>query len=161
MNTSHPGPAGPSLRRRTIGGGIVVGVLALAWWWSGLNHGPGPGEGGNPDADQTANDSAAQSGNTDLEADDDASPSPGYGDRLTVRISGTEYFVSRDAEFVPATLADIVALAQQMPGDETGVRVRIEHDRTGVSGAQTDLEQALANAGLTRDQWQTVQQAVE
>jgi hypothetical protein len=48
-----------------------------------------------------------------------------------------------------------------MEGDAQGVRVRIEHDATGLSGARTDLEQALVDAGLSRDQLQIMQQAVQ
>lgn len=149
------------MQKRLVGGGIVVGALALAWLWSGLNRGPGGGDSGTPDTEQSSQATTTQPGNTDLEADDSQSPSPGHGDRLTVLISGGEYKVARDNEYVVATLGEIIDLVRQAPDDEDGIRVRILHDRTGVSGAQSDLERALGEAGLSRDQWQTVQQPVE
>jgi hypothetical protein len=146
-------------RKRVVGGGIVAGLLALAWWWSGLNRGPGPGEDGS--SDQQASDvTQDETGRTDLDSDNEDSPSPGHGDRLTVKISGSDYLISHGDVFELATLEEVIYAAERVDGDEDGIKVRILHDRTGVSGAQTDLEQALADAGLTRDQWQTVQQPV-
>lgn len=149
------------MQKRLVGGGIVVGALALAWLWSGMNHGPGGGESGVPDTEQSSQATTAQPGDTELDADDRQSPSPGHGDRLTVRITGGEYRILRDDEYVPASLDEVVEVATRMAGDEHGVRVRIEHDHTGLSGAQSDLEAALLEAGLLRDELQIMQQSVQ
>lgn len=148
------------MRKRIVGGGIVVGALALAWLWSGMNRGPGGGDNGTPDTEQSSQTTTAPPGDTDLDADDRQSPSPGHGDRLLVLITGGEYRILRDNEYAPASLEEVVAVATHMPGDENGVKVRIEHDSTGVSGAQTDLAAALLEAGLLRDQLQIMQQPV-
>ncbi len=156
------------MRKRVVGGGVIVGVLAFAWWWNGLGPGAGPGEGpgdgsGQHDAaeSQSSDSDSDDAGETDLNGERQNSPSPGHGDRLTVLIRGDAYAIARGEEYVPATLDEIIDLAKRMPGDNVGIRVRIQHDSTGISGAQSDLERALGEAGLTRDQWQTVQQPVE
>ncbi len=102
MNSSYDSTSSrPSMQKRLVGGGIVVGALALAWLWSGMNHGPGGGESGVPDTEQSSQATTAQPGDTELDADDRQSPSPGHGDRLTVRITGGEYRILRDDEYVP------------------------------------------------------------
>jgi hypothetical protein len=149
------------MRKRVVGGGVVVGILGLAWWLSGLNRGPGTGEEGTSNSQPASTSTDTEDGSTDLDSDDRDSPSPGQGSRLTVLITGDQYeIVQRDGN-IPATLPEIVDLARRMPGDDDGIRVQITHDPTGVAGARTDLVQALAEAGLTQDALRIIQQPVQ
>jgi hypothetical protein len=148
------------LRKRVISGGVIVGVLAFAWWWSGLNRGLGPGADNADDDRSSQPTSSADSDSEDADQNGDDGPIAVDGDRLTVLISGSSYLIVEETGRTPATLEEIVELARQMPGDDDGIRVQIEHDATGTSGAQTDLEQALRDAGLTPDELRVMQQSV-
>lgn len=166
MNTPTPTrTALLPLRKKIVGGGIIVGLIALGLWWNGLGPGLGPGDGGGGDGTSESSSTSTSSnngdGHTSHDDGDRDSLSPGPGDRLTVLIRGDRYELVREDRNVPVTLEEIVELVREMPGDDDGIRVVITHDPTGVSGAQSDLEQALATAGLTRDEWRSVQQPVE
>lgn len=75
-----------------------------------------------------------------------------------VRIDGAEYWVLRrlasDGREVrePLSAEQVVALADRMPGDPAGVKVRVARTPDAEAGAVDDLMDALSAAGLVDDQ---------
>ena len=75
-----------------------------------------------------------------------------------VLVDGAEYRVIRrfasDGRPIrePATLAEVLALAEAVPGSPDGLKVRVSRTPDAVAGAASDLMDGLRRAGLTEDQ---------
>lgn len=84
---------------------------------------------------------------------------------LTVMIHGDEFRLPRNPgvdartlppptseHFEPATLEEVVAQAQRVPGNAEGIKVLILRHKTAQTGARERLQKALLDAGLKTEQ---------
>lgn len=131
----------------TKGVGAAVLVAFLLGMYTGIpGFGGGSGAAGNADTDESSSGGPVE-GTTDLDK-------TGLEDNVaTVLIDGSSYSVlTKDSTgtdiYTPATLAQVVALAKQARGDETGVRVRIRRRETSMALTEVELRGALLDAGI-------------
>ncbi len=77
----------------------------------------------------------------------------GPRDVLLITIKGRSYWVEPQANEAAqeVSLERAVELAKAAAGDEDGIRVRVNRDGSARAKAEEDLEQALLEAGVTRD----------
>lgn len=80
-------------------------------------------------------------------------PDPETDDEvLTVRITDENYYIARthgkSREYHAATLEEVVSAAQDRPGNDQGVRVRIIGKQASKSPGGRELQDALTSAGI-------------
>ena len=150
------------MRKRTVGGGIVVVAALVGVWLSGLFKGFGPGGTGEGEGDGPAEYRAAVPTSTEAEDADDTSPLSEPARVVEVLIDGETYSVRRSiaggAEWHPADRDEIVRLADAASGDSQGVRVRIRRRSTSLPSAEQELEEALLQAGLSSTELHKVEE---
>lgn len=153
------------MRRAKYGIGAVV-VVGLAWFLSNVFNwdlsGLHLGQNGTSQS-ETARDDPEPANRSDEDGnrkvDDTRKVSTDVGEAaiggdgsLDVRIEDHAYFLRNGsgakAEWVPADLDKIVALAKRAPGDDIGVRVRVIRGPSARASAEDALSSALLSAGL-------------
>jgi hypothetical protein len=149
-----------------IGGLLVVGAIAgavISQWLpnlGGSGFGLGVGSSGSPTAPKANSKTdehpktAASSNPTEPEEYPGAKPLvPDSPEVLHVLIDGWQYSVREKIhgrlEYRPASLDQIVKLAEKMKGDEDGIRVRISRRGTSRATAEMALQDRLSTAGLS------------
>lgn len=95
----------------------------------------------------------------------DSSDAIGAGGALEVLINDRTFYVRRgtgeNATWVPAEPTVIASYAQQAPGDETGVRVRIFRRPSALASAEKELSDSLQTAGIPASQIDLREQLLE
>lgn len=84
---------------------------------------------------------------------------------VDVLIDGNQYLVSVDAadgdKREAKTLDEIIAFASQVPGEPSGIRVRVARTPDAVASAESAIMSRLGEAGLTKDEIDSRRQLVE
>lgn len=84
---------------------------------------------------------------------------------VDVLIDGNQYLVSIDAadssQREAKTLDEIIALAAQVPGEPSGIRVRVARTPDAVASAESAIMSRLTEAGRTKDEIDSRRQLVE
>lgn len=157
------------MRRRVAGAAILV-AMGIGIWLSSLFKGLGPGGDGSRGA--FAPQPRAEVGNADLSPRDTPESVSAPGVRTgaaipTVVIDERQYFlenhggdvtrliptdVSAETQLIPTDVAHIVALVQQTEPNDDGIRVQIKRRRSSRPSAETALDKALHEAGVTDEQ---------
>lgn len=79
-------------------------------------------------------------------------PEPDDEQVLSVRIANDDYFIARShgksREYRAATLEEVVSAAQDRPGNDQGVRVRVVGTPASKSSGERSLREALLSAGI-------------
>ena len=157
---------GRFINYRFIGALLVVGAIAgavISQWLPNLGGtGFGIGNSGspiapkaNPKSDEHP-ETATSSNPTEPEEYPGAKPLvPDSPDVLHVLIDGWQYSVREKVhgrlEYRPASLDQIVHLAENMKGDEDGIRVRISRRGNSRATAEMALQDRLLTAGLREE----------
>ncbi|HVW01467.1 MAG TPA: hypothetical protein VHB77_14040 [Planctomycetaceae bacterium] len=157
---------GRFINYRFIGALLVIGAIAgavISQWMPNLGgSGFGIGSPGNPSPSQenAKSDESPRkpdsSNPTEPEEYPGAKPLvPDSPDVLHVLIDGWQYSVREKVhgrlEYRPASLDQIVHLAEKMKGDEDGIRVRISRRGTARATAEMALQDRLLAAGLSEE----------
>jgi hypothetical protein len=148
--------------RTLIGGGILVALIGtLLSFMGGLFPGLGGGTGrGDGDGDTTQ---------VRLVGDSESSPPP-VGESaadvndgvLDILIDGKQYLVLRESGGRDAmTLEQIGELAQSLPGNEDGFRVRVSRTDQAVFSAEQNLTAELQAQGIGPEQIRLITEPVE
>lgn len=160
---------------------VVVGLLAVGWWFGSMFKGFGPGGPGTSTKTGTGDGVAVESrdpnaarnekkeqaertatipGSTSAEMSDASKSTepmpvvsaPVLRQVLTVVIDGPGYLVGADEKRLRgAELAEVVTLAVATQGDDQGVQVRIRRKKNAQAGARVDLIGHLLEAGIKRE----------
>jgi hypothetical protein len=154
------------MKKRTIAtaliaGGVAVGVYVSGWLPKlgngelGLGGGaPAPQEqhAAEPSPPAAAAKPQSPAESVDAPHESGAGPREFRPDVLHVLIDGRQYLVRKPAdggeEYQPATLDEVVELAQATPGDEDGIRVRINRRGSARATAEIALRDRFTAAGL-------------
>ena len=132
----------------TKGVGAAVLIAFLLGMYTGI---PGFG-GGDGAAGNAGTEEAAAGGPVDATTDLDKT---GLEDNVaTVLIDGSNYAVltkdeSGTDKYTAASLQQIVSLATQAKGDDTGVRVKVLRRETSMALTEVELRNALLAAGIS------------
>lgn len=152
------------LKTRTIAGGLVVVGIVAGSFLSGLVPGFGSGSGSGLQT-SLSTDNGEQPAEPPSPAPVDQPESPEQEpveqpvekapmpEVLVVRVDGHEYLIPADNKggVRKAELAEVVKLAQDTPGNEDGIRVRILRHSSARLVAWSTLYDSLEQAGLKRD----------
>lgn len=146
--------------KKRVAGGVVLVAIGIGIWLSNLFTGIGPGGAGtnvgaNPDVAVSLQQSESAGGGTTSEV----SATGGVPDgRPVVVIDGQEYFLESRADgatdYIPTTLDQIVEMATSAEPDADGIIVQIKRRGSSRQSAETALDTALREAGVTPEQIQ-------
>ncbi len=163
------------VRNRTLVGGGVVIAVAAGIYFGDLFKGPGlgPGDGPGNDSGQVSLHSTDQQPVPPPEPmppnppdpDEPAtSEEPEPSNVVEVIVDGRQYLQKTGqgdaAKYQPVELSQLVERAEKAPGDQTGVKIRVAHRQTAITGAIDQLEEALLESGLSPDAIHWVEQTV-
>lgn len=162
------------LRKRTwLVGAMAAGVMIGARFphlWKGLGTGWGLGTPGSGDSASTTGDSSEsssedQAGSTsDVLASLPAAeplPAPETIEFITVLIQERSFSLRSAGETEPIEIAEILDLVKRAVGDADGIRLRIVRDPSSRPSAETALQSALAEAGISEHEVLWVPTAAE
>lgn len=92
-------------------------------------------------------------------------PAAALPEVVDVLIDGNQYLVAVDAldadKREAKTLDEIVAFASEVPGEPSGIRVRVARTPDAVASAEAAIMARLGEAGLTKDEIDSRRQLVE
>lgn len=149
--------------RKRVAGGVVLVAIGIGIWLSNLFTGIGPGGSGSniglsPDINATLENDESTAGDTSLTSIESETSGSAAAQRPIVVIDAQEYFLEKRTadgpEYVPASLDEIVRLAQQAEPDADGIRVQIKRRGSSRHSAEAALDAALRQAGLSEEQIQ-------
>ena len=154
-------PLGDWSMKKRVAGGVVLVAIGIGIWLSNLFNGIGPGGAGtdvgmNPDLAVSLDSSDSTGGASETPTDDTAAA--GIAGLPVVLIDGQEYFLEQrtgaTTKYVPATLDEIVKLVKSTEPDEDGLRVQIKRRGSSRHSAESALDAALHEAGVSEEQIQ-------
>lgn len=165
-----------------IGGGVAL-IIASQYFNMGLGFQDGDGAG---TAEEQAEMASLENAIADIESMTPDAIFPEESDESTdtvptemslvpaaptmppvvdVLIDGNQYLVSMDAvdgdQREAKTLDEIIAFAAQVPGEPSGIRVRVARTPDAVASAESAIMSRLTEAGLTKDEIDSRRQLVE
>ncbi len=156
------------MRKRVAGATILVAV-GIGIWLSNLFNGLGPGGAGtnigmNPETMVSLDSGtiAGGTGNAGSHAEEPAAPAI-----PTVVIDERDFYLEQSAgdetkliptdaaqkaQLIPTDVRHIVTLVQQTEPNSDGIRIQIKRRRSSRPSAETALDNALHQAGITEEQ---------
>lgn len=142
-------PAAESRRRGTskkvaLGGGCILALGILMGMYMKI-----PGWGGGTMVSTSTGDQTETASSSNSDQTDNNLPTAGL---ITVLIDDRAYSIAKadgdNIVYTPTAIAAIVQQAQQVPGNEDGIKVRVLRKESARATAESNLRNALVDAGI-------------